>query len=106
MEFVLIGTFRKPRADIERMIKKLGGKIGIEIDDRVAAIISTENEVRKMGNQMREAQKHNIQVVSEKFLCKIQNSGVDPISYIINKTICDWGGDVSSSLNWIVCAFF
>lgn len=99
MEFVLVGSFTKPRGDIERQIRKLGGKVGITVHNRVAAIISTSSERRKMGNQMVEARKHSIQVVSEEFLTEIQTPGVDPIFYIISKSICDWGGDVSSSFN-------
>lgn len=95
MEFVLIGSFTKPKGVIERQIRKLGGKVGILVHDRVAAIISTSSERRKMGNQMIEARKHNIQVVSEDFLDEIQTPDTDPILYIISKSICDWGGDVS-----------
>ena len=94
MEFVLLGTFTQPRGHIERQIRQLGGKVGIEVHDRVAAIISTRSERRKMSNQMIEARKHNIQVVSEDFLNEIQIPGTDPIFYIISKIISDWGGDV------------
>lgn len=95
MEFVLVGIFKQPISNIKRLIKKLGGKVSAEIHDRVAAIISTVKEVQKMDKQMTEARKHNIQVVSEDFLDEIQKSDADPISYIISKSISDWGGDVS-----------
>lgn len=95
MEFILVGSFTKARGDLERQIRKLGGTVGVEVHDRVAAIISTSAERRKMGNQMIEARKHNIQVVSEEFLDEIQAPDADPILYIISKSISDWGGDVS-----------
>lgn len=97
MEFVLIGRTKQSTVDIKRLIKKLGGKVGTEIHDRVAAIISTKKKVRKMGKRMRKARKHNIQVVTEKFLDDIQKPGADPILYITNKSISNWQGDVSIS---------
>lgn len=95
MEFVLVGNFKQPRGDLERLIRKLGGKVSAEIHNNAAAIISTPYEVQKMGNQMAEAKQLSIQVVSEDFLAEIQTPGVDPILYIISASICDWGGDVS-----------
>lgn len=95
MEFVLVGAFTKPRGDLERLIRKLGGKVGVKVHDRLAAIISTSAEHRKMGKQMTEARDHNIQVVSEAFLDEIQAPDADPILYIISKSISEWGGDVS-----------
>lgn len=96
MEFVLIGTFKQARASIVEKIKKLGGKVGTEIHDRVTAIISTKKKVRKMGKRLRKARKHNIQVVSEEFLDEIQKPDADPILYINSKSISDWTGNVSS----------
>lgn len=96
MEFVLIGDLTKPRSEIERMIRKLGGKVSAKIHDRLAAIISNTNEVEKMGKQMNDACMNNIQVVSEDFLDATENSDIDPIAYILSENICDWGGDVSS----------
>lgn len=103
MEFVLIGKLKQERDDIEQLIKKLGGKIGTEIHDRVAAIISTKNKVRKMGKRMKKAKKYSIQVVSEIFLDKIQKPGVDPIWYIISKSISNWAGDVSIIKHKLFC---
>lgn len=95
MKFVLIGTFKQPTANIEQLIKKLGGNVVTRINGRVAAIISTVDEVQKMNNHMKEAREHNIQVVSEEFFDEIQKPGADPILYIISKSISDWAGDVS-----------
>lgn len=94
MEFVLIGTFKQATANIVALIKKLGGKVGARVHDRVAAVISTVEEVQKMDKQMKEAQTHGIQVVTEEFLDEIQAPDTDPILNIISKSISDWGGDV------------
>lgn len=97
MEFVLIGDFTKPSNEIERKIRKMGGKVGTSIHARVAAIISNADEVKKMDKQMDLACMYNIQVVSEDFLNEIENpdTDTDPIAYMLCESICDWGGDVS-----------
>lgn len=95
MEFVLVGDFVKPRGYIERLIKRSGGKVGTDIHNRLAAIISTEKEVRRMGDQMKEARDLLIQVVSEDFLNDIYKPNADPILYILSNSICEWGGNVS-----------
>lgn len=95
MEFVLIGDFIQPKGTIERLIRKMGGKVITYIHKRCAAVISNMDEVQKMGNQMDEAFINNIQVISENFLNEIQNPDFDPIAYIISESICEWGGDVS-----------
>lgn len=97
MVFVLVGKFKKPKADIERLIKKLGAEVSTEIHVGVTAIISTKRKVRKMGKRMRKARKHNIQVVSEEFLEEVQKPDADPMQYITSKSISDWVGDVSIS---------
>lgn len=94
MELVLLGDFTKPRTDIERMIRKMGGKVGTKIHERVAAVISTADEVQEMGKEMTYARMYDIQVVSEDFLTETQSPDVDPIGYILSESICDWGGNV------------
>lgn len=93
MEFVIIGKTEKSKDDIKLIIQKLGGKLGTKIHEKVAAIISTEDEVLRMGSRMAEAKEIGIQVVPEDFLDDAKNGGA--ISYIISKSLCDWGIDVS-----------
>lgn len=93
MEFVLVGDLKMPENEIEKMIKKFGGKLVTEIHSKVAAIISTKKEVKKMRHEMILAKDNDIQVISEDFLNRI--SSVDVIDYIIGNSICDWGDNVS-----------
>lgn len=93
MEFVLVGDLGRSRSEIEKMIKKLGGKLVPQIHSNLAAVISTKQEVEKMGTEMMAAKENNIQVVSEDFLNEIPTT--DAVEYIIQKCICDWGDDVS-----------
>jgi poly [ADP-ribose] polymerase len=41
MEFVILGKTAKPKDEIKKEIKKLGGKVVTNIHDRLAAVIST-----------------------------------------------------------------
>ena len=95
MEFAIVGNnLIRPKNETERMIKKLGGKVVPNIHYKLAAVISTEDEVRKMSEQILTAKLYDIQIVSEAFLTDIAESNMDPILYIISQSICDWGGDV------------
>lgn len=93
MEFVQIGKLKKTKEEIEKTIKQKGGKVVAGIHNKLAAIISNEKEVQKMGTKMAEAKTKNIQVVSEEFLSDLEN--IDPVSSIISRNIADWGGNVS-----------
>lgn len=93
MEFVIIGNLKRSRNEIESIIKKMGGKIVPRVHYKLAAIISNQEEVQKMGSQMEEAKAFDIQVVSEEFLTEIANN--DPVLHIITENISNWGGDVS-----------
>lgn len=94
MEFVIIGNLIMTHKEVVRKIRKLGGTISNRIHEKLAAIISTEEEVSNMNKLMKQAKQYEIQVVSENFLNDITNDN-DPILYIISRCICDWGGDVS-----------
>lgn len=94
MEFALVGKLSMPVSEIEKSIRKHGGKVVSIIHDKLAAVISNKEEVRKMAFQMVQAKKHNIQVISDEFLRELNTT--DPMLYIISKSLCDWGGDVSN----------
>lgn len=75
----------------------MGGKLGTKIHEKVAAIISTEDEVKRMSSRMREAKDFGIQVIPEDFLDDVKSGGA--ISYITSKSLCDWGTDVRGAEN-------
>lgn len=93
MEFSLIGKLSSSNQKIESVIKRLGGKLVAGIHEKLAAVISNEDEIQKMGPKMTLAKKCDIQVVSEDFLTSIEK--MDPCRYIICRSISDWGGNVS-----------
>lgn len=96
MEFVILGNnLTRPRNEIERMVKKLGGKVVPTIHYKLAAVISNEDEMHRMSEQILTAQLYGIQIVREAFLTEVAELNIDPILYILFQSICDWGGDVS-----------
>lgn len=100
MEFAIVGNnLTRSRNEIERIVKKMGGKIVPNIHYKLAAVISNEDEMRKMSDQILTAKLYDVQVVSEAFLNDVAESNMDPILYIISQSICDWGGDVCILFN-------
>lgn len=95
MEFLIIGETERSKNDLKQEIQRMGGRVGRKIHDKLAAIISNEDEVKNMSYKMEDAKKFGIQVVSEDFVDSVHNE--DAISYIKNKSICDWGTDVCFS---------
>lgn len=96
MEFVIIGKTDKSKDEIKKMIQKMGGKLGTKIHDKVAAIISNESEVERMGQRMEDAKDLGIHVVPEHFLDDVKDGNA--VSYIISSVICDWGTDPNARI--------
>lgn len=106
MEFALIGKFKLSKQEIESTIKKMGGRVVAEIHEKIAAVISNEEEIRKMGPRMILAEKFNVQVVSEDYLTSVEIN--DPKMCIITRCISNWGGNVSLHLSLLtnIARFF
>lgn len=96
MEFVIVGKTKKSKDDIKNIIQKMGGKLGSKIHDKVAAIISNEAEVERMGGRMNEAKELGIQVVPEHFLDDVKDGNA--VSFIISQSLCDWGTDPNARI--------
>lgn len=62
LHFVAFGNLKTPKEELKEMISKLGGKLTTKLHDKLAAIISTKDEVSKMNKRMQEVQELDIQV--------------------------------------------
>lgn len=91
LQFVILGKTATPKDQLKDKILKLGGKVTTKITNTTAAIISTPEEVERMGSRMQEAKDLQIQVVPEDFIEDAKSGGA--LSYITSKSICDWGSD-------------
>lgn len=94
MEFMIIGATVKPKDEIENKIKRMGGNLIEKIHEKVAAIISTPEEVSKMGPVMEEAKTIKIHVVPETYIDDVKN--IDPLELIVMSDLSKWGQDVCS----------
>lgn len=96
LQFVILGKTSTPKEELKEKIAKLGGKVTTKITSTIAAVISTPEEVERMGSRMQEAKDMQIQVVPEEFIEDAKSGGA--LSYITSKTICDWGSDPHSRI--------
>lgn len=92
MEFIIIGKIEKSKDDLKRQIERMGGKLGTKIHEKLAAVISTEKDVERMGSRMTEVKDFGIQVVTEDFVENAKKGGAIPL--IVSSSLCDWGTDV------------
>lgn len=95
MEFLIMGKTEKSKDELKKEIQRMGGKVGSKVHEKLAAIISTEAEVKRMGGRMVEAKDFGIQVVPEDFIEDAKGGGA--VSFIVSKSLCDWGTDVRIS---------
>lgn len=94
MFVVPVGTMSIGRAEIKAKVERLGGKLITKLQEKIAVVISTEQEVAKMNKRMQLVKSFNIQVVPESFLDSVANgSPNDTIELIKSMSICDWGSD-------------
>lgn len=100
MEFVIVGKTEKSKDEIKKVIQKMGGKMGTKIHEKVAAIISTEKEVERLGYRMQEAKDLGIQVIPETFLDDVK--GKNAVTLIISQSLCDWGTDVNFMFKFLI----
>lgn len=99
MEFVVVGYPPRTKDEIKKQVTALGGKVITKISKAVMAVISTAEEVEKLGARMREVETCEIHVVPVEFLDEAkENVGKIP-DLIIKKSLCNWGADVSVK-NW------
>lgn len=94
-----IGKFDKTK--LKQRIESMGGKLVTKLQERIAVVISTAEEVEKekMIKRMKEVRDLKIQVVEESFLDKIEGcSPRDTVDVIIEEDISGWGSDPLSRI--------
>lgn len=104
MEFFVIGKTAQSRADLKNAIQQLGGKLSTKLHDKLAAVISSEKEVERMNEKMKEAKSMGIQVITEDFMDKLDKAGA--VEYIKSKSICKWGSDVRKYIYFVNLVYF
>lgn len=94
-----IGNLEGDKVLLKQKIEKLGGRLVNKLQEKIAAVISTEAEVKKMGKKMQEAKELDIQVVPESFVDAVEKlKRSEAIEKIVELSICDWGSDPLSRI--------
>lgn len=99
MQFVILGKLQRDKEELKRQITKLGGKVTTKISETVMAVISTKDEVEKLGSRMATVEDEKIHVVPEEFVDEAPNHTGKIPELIVAKSLCDWGSDVS--IEWV-----
>lgn len=99
MHIVAIGQFSVKRPELKQKIESLGGTLVSTLQDRIAFVISTEDEVEKLNQRMQQVKSFHIQVVDEAFLDKVVGLAPEEvIERIKSSEISDWGNDPLSRI--------
>lgn len=94
MFVVIIGTLSIDRAEIKSRVEKMGGKLITKLQEKIAVVISTEQEVEKMSKRMQQVESFDIQVVPESFLDSVINGSPNDTAELIKAmSICSWGSE-------------
>lgn len=96
-KFSVVGL-KEEEAEIKKRIGKLGGKCDSKISDGTIAIISTEEEVKKLSSRIKKAKELGIHVVPMKYLDIVESDSSGALNMICSMTLCDWGTDPSTRL--------
>jgi len=90
--FILDGKVDKET--LKQLIEKHGGKVGSRMSGKVAAVISTPDQLSKGSKVIDKAEESKIHVVSEDVLDGFPEESITTL--IKRKQISDWGSDLSS----------
>ncbi|XP_053378443.1 poly [ADP-ribose] polymerase 1-like [Mercenaria mercenaria] len=96
MKFVVSGKFSKSKSEITKAVTKLGGTVVSKCDGKVAAVISTKDEVDKKSKAIKEAENADVHVVDEEFLTKVEKGGAALL--ITSHSIASWGSDAEKRI--------
>ncbi|XP_017778505.1 PREDICTED: poly [ADP-ribose] polymerase [Nicrophorus vespilloides] len=96
MQFIL--EVKKNKDALKKEIMNLGGSVVTKISEKIMAVISTSDQVEKMGSRMSSIKDADIQVVSSDFVKKAKEYRGRIPELILNKSICDWGSDPTARL--------
>ncbi|KZC08363.1 PREDICTED: poly [ADP-ribose] polymerase [Dufourea novaeangliae] len=99
MQFFFMGRTKKDRNALKKDILLLGGEVITKLNENVAAVISTQQEIDKMSDRMEEVKSLNIQVITEDFVEEAKEYTKPAVSLIKKKTISSWGGNLSDRIN-------
>ncbi|KAJ2939633.1 hypothetical protein O0L34_g14353 [Tuta absoluta] len=96
LQFFIYGKLKSSKEDVKHRILRLGGLVVSRLTDTAAAVVSTKQDVHRMGAKMTEIQEADIEVVEESFFDLIDpatGTVAKSLELIKMNNIADWGSD-------------
>ncbi|XP_014252361.1 poly [ADP-ribose] polymerase [Cimex lectularius] len=100
MVFFLVGKTPTPKAELKKKLEMWGGKVASKLTTDVVLVISTKEEVDRLGSKMEEVKELNIPVVPELYIEAC--SEANPIDKISEQIISPWGNDPKARIQDII----
>ncbi|XP_063973298.1 poly [ADP-ribose] polymerase-like isoform X2 [Diachasmimorpha longicaudata] len=98
MQFFIAGKKPRDKDNLRRDIMRLGGQVVMKVQRNLAAVITEPGICMVYHKCFEEAEKYDIQVVTENFVAEAKDCKVPPISLIYRRNIADWGGDIATRI--------
>ncbi|XP_067939303.1 poly [ADP-ribose] polymerase 1-like [Watersipora subatra] len=96
------GSIERNKVAIKALISSMGGKMVYKLDSSVSAVISTKEDVDKMGKKMKEIKDLDIPVLAEGFLEACKEGS--PAELVKAYKISDWGKGLEKAFTSVVDA--
>ncbi|XP_071962763.1 poly [ADP-ribose] polymerase 1-like isoform X2 [Antedon mediterranea] len=96
-KLVLGSKLSKPVKELKKAIALLGGTVTTKVDATVACVVATKKEAESKTKKIKDAEAHNVHVVSEEFLEDVKSGGAALM--ITKHSICNWGSDPHNRLS-------
>lgn len=91
MHIVAIGNLSIPKQELKKQIERMGGKLVTKLQDKIAFVLSTKDEIEKMNQRMQEVESLRIHVVGENFLEAVaKGSPTETVEKMKTMSICGW----------------
>ena len=100
LNFATTGKLTRKAADIKRAVERLGGSMMTSVNESIVALISSADEVAKMSKKIKDAQTHDVHVVSEEFLDKADSTKDTTIeALVVAHSVASWGGPIQDRID-------
>lgn len=96
---VALGKTTAPVEEIKKKLSAVGAKAVAKVTEKTLCLLSTAEEVAKKSKKVKEAEQHNVYVVSEGFLDALSKAGASVEPLLLQFKIAPWGADASSKMD-------
>ncbi|KAM7298231.1 poly [ADP-ribose] polymerase 1 [Ixodes scapularis] len=95
---VALGKTSASADELKQKLILLGAKPVSKVSEKTLCLISTEEDVKKKSKRVKDAELHNVHVVSEDFIDHLAKSSGAAEAVVGQFKIAPWGGDAGSKI--------